>query len=94
MAFGYDIKQLTLTKKRNVGKVASELRAAGALPEQIPGFYVWCKKQGWTGFGPNAFSAHWDDYRATLRTQTPVSTEPTGHEILMGLALAAGGDHE
>jgi len=34
------------------------------------------------------------DYGWMIQPVPEPSTEPTGHEILMGLALAAGGDHE
>jgi len=65
--WGHDWNQMTPTKKKNFGRVASELRKAGAKPEHIPAFYGWCKAQQWPDFTENVMTTRWDDYRKTLR---------------------------
>jgi len=64
-AFGWDFATMTKSNKKLVGKVASELREAGATPDDIPTLYEYCQNQGWTGkFTPMALSSQWASFVA------------------------------
>ena len=63
--FGWDFARITKSNKKLLGKVASELREAGATPDDIPNLYAYCHNQGWTGkFTPMALSSQWANFLA------------------------------
>ena len=64
-AFGWDFASMTKSNKKLVGKVASELREAGATPDDIPALYAYCKNQNWGGkWTPMALSSQWANFVA------------------------------
>lgn len=71
-AFELDWSCMTKTKRRNIGRVANEVRAAGATPADIPPFVAWCKKQDWSDFTENVLVTRWDDFKATRRARQVV----------------------
>jgi len=69
--FGWDFARITKSNKKLLGKVASELREAGATPDDIPNLYAYCHNQGWTGkFTPMALSSQWANYLAQKETSS------------------------
>lgn len=67
VAFGFDWRKMTPSKRKNIGRIANELTEAGATPSDIPGFHRWCKAQDWPDFTENVFATRWDDYKAERR---------------------------
>ncbi len=70
-AFGWDFAIMTKSNKKLVGKVASELREAGATADDIPALYAYCKNQNWGGkWTPMALSSQWANFVADKATSS------------------------
>jgi hypothetical protein len=66
-AFGFDAAHITKTEASGIGKVESELKAAGYTVEDIPRIYAYCVKQDFKNFTPAALSKHAGAWRKTYK---------------------------
>lgn len=66
-AFGWERENVTDVTWGIVNKASKELRDVGALPEDMPALYAFCKAKDWDDFTPRALSGRWAEFKATNR---------------------------